>query len=77
MPALTKETYTGEAHLKEQLEILRKYVYNVAQRHPEENREQQLERVPFAVTTMGNLVDEVIKQRGKECDALNAKYGDS
>ena len=76
MPALPKDTYTGETHLKEQLEILRKYVYNVAQRHPEEHREQQIERVSFAMTTMGTLVDEVVKYKGRECDVLNAKFGD-
>lgn len=76
MVSLTKETFTGETHLKEQLETLRKYIYKVAQRHPEENREQRMEGIPQAMTTMGNLVNEIVKFRGKECDALNAKYGD-
>jgi len=73
---LTKETFTGETYLKEQLEILRKYVYNVVQRHQEEYREQRMQGVPNAMTAMGNLVDEIVKKRERECDEFNHKYGE-
>jgi hypothetical protein len=74
--ALTKETYTGEAHLKEQLDILRKYIYNVGQRHVDEIKEQRIQGIPNVLNTMGNLVDEIVRRRNKECDALNHKFGD-
>jgi hypothetical protein len=76
MPALTKEAFTGETHLKEQLETLRKYIYNVAQRNPQEHQEQRLVGIPYVMTTMGSLVDEIVKKRGAECDRLNSQYGD-
>ena len=76
MSLLIKENFTGEAHLKEQLETLCKYIYNVAQRNPQEHQEQRLAGIPYAMATISGTVDEVIKWRGKECDALNAKFGD-
>jgi hypothetical protein len=72
--AITKETFTGETYLKDQLEILRKYIYNVAQRHKEEFREQRMLGIPNVINTMGNLVEEIIKKRGLECDIMNAKF---
>ena len=71
---LTKETFTGKAYLTEQLEILRKYIYNIAQRHQEEHREQRLIGIPNAMTTMGSLVDEIVQRRSKEYDELNHKF---
>jgi len=72
---LDKVSFIGEQHLKMQLDNLRKYIYNVGQRYPAEMREQKLEGIPSALNTMGDLVGEVIKKRGQECDALNRKYG--
>jgi len=72
---LDKASFTGEQYLKQQLDNLRKYIYNVGQRYPAEMREQKLEGIPSALNTMGNLVDEVVKKRGQECASLNRKYG--
>lgn len=72
---LTKETFTGKAYLTEQLEILRKYVYNVSQRHQGEARIQRELGIPNTLSVMGGLVDEVVNYRSKECDKLNHKFG--
>lgn len=72
---LDKITFTGETHLKEQLETLRKYIYNVGQRHPEEIREQRAQGIPGTLNTMSNLVDEIVRRRAAECDTINHKFG--
>jgi hypothetical protein len=69
--ALTKEGFTGETRYKELLANLEKYLYNVAQRYPNEYQKQRIAGIKGITGTLQLLVDKVVKYRTKEWNLLN------